>query len=356
MSGRRAPRVRLRRYASAGSRWAARPVLLRGEVAARSAGPSGGSPAPRPVWARCACAATARPARDRLRPGANWLLDRPTRWPGCATTSRASPRWRRATRGGAAGPRAPGLRLPATGRVYQRLLRAVLEQKVTGTEAYRAYVALGAPLPPGRRGRAGARARSGTTAATRPGRRGGDALLGPASVSAWSSAAPTRWPARPSRRSPGALRRRHRGHTSPDRDPGHWRMDIVRSRARVAFGDPDAVSVGDYHIPHMVSWALAGEARAGSRSAGPSRSAALAALPTTGCSSCSNPSAGTGAGSACCWNAAAWPRPGSARACRSARSPPSNAPSPTASSEGRTAAATMVRRPGRPRYARTSFT
>lgn len=29
-----------------------------------------------------------------------------------------------------------------------------------------------------------------------------------------------------------------------------------------ALGDPDAVSVGDYHIPHHVAWALAGEARA----------------------------------------------------------------------------------------------
>jgi 3-methyladenine DNA glycosylase/8-oxoguanine DNA glycosylase len=31
--------------------------------------------------------------------------------------------------------------------------------------------------------------------------------------------------------------------------------------ARGAFGDPDAVSLGDYHLPHLVSWALAGEAR-----------------------------------------------------------------------------------------------
>jgi 3-methyladenine DNA glycosylase/8-oxoguanine DNA glycosylase len=28
-----------------------------------------------------------------------------------------------------------------------------------------------------------------------------------------------------------------------------------------AFGDPDAVSVGDFHIPNMVAWALAGEPR-----------------------------------------------------------------------------------------------
>ena len=31
--------------------------------------------------------------------------------------------------------------------------------------------------------------------------------------------------------------------------------------AVVALGDPDAVSVGDYHLPNLVSWALAGEAR-----------------------------------------------------------------------------------------------
>ena len=31
---------------------------------------------------------------------------------------------------------------------------------------------------------------------------------------------------------------------------------------RVAWGAPDAVSVGDYHIPNLVAWALAGEARA----------------------------------------------------------------------------------------------
>ena len=29
----------------------------------------------------------------------------------------------------------------------------------------------------------------------------------------------------------------------------------------VALGDPDAVSVGDYHLPHAVAWTLAGEPR-----------------------------------------------------------------------------------------------
>jgi 3-methyladenine DNA glycosylase/8-oxoguanine DNA glycosylase len=31
--------------------------------------------------------------------------------------------------------------------------------------------------------------------------------------------------------------------------------------ARLALGDPDAVSVGDYHLPNLVAWALAGEPR-----------------------------------------------------------------------------------------------
>ncbi|HUF58789.1 MAG TPA: DNA-3-methyladenine glycosylase 2 family protein [Actinomycetota bacterium] len=31
---------------------------------------------------------------------------------------------------------------------------------------------------------------------------------------------------------------------------------------RLSFGDPDAVSVGDYHLPDVVAWALAGEPRA----------------------------------------------------------------------------------------------
>jgi len=32
--------------------------------------------------------------------------------------------------------------------------------------------------------------------------------------------------------------------------------------AHVALGDPDAVSVGDYHLPNVVAWVLAGESRA----------------------------------------------------------------------------------------------
>jgi 3-methyladenine DNA glycosylase/8-oxoguanine DNA glycosylase len=40
---------------------------------------------------------------------------------------------------------------------------------------------------------------------------------------------------------------------------GPWTLAEV---ARVAWGDPDAISIGDYHIPNLVAWALAGEPRA----------------------------------------------------------------------------------------------
>lgn len=43
---------------------------------------------------------------------------------------------------------------------------------------------------------------------------------------------------------------------------GVWTSSVVRT---VALGDPDAVLVGDYHVPHMVAWALAGEPRGDDR-------------------------------------------------------------------------------------------
>jgi 3-methyladenine DNA glycosylase/8-oxoguanine DNA glycosylase len=39
---------------------------------------------------------------------------------------------------------------------------------------------------------------------------------------------------------------------------GPWTVAEV---ARIALGDADAVSVGDFHLPHLVTWALAGEVR-----------------------------------------------------------------------------------------------
>ncbi|MBX6723598.1 MAG: DNA-3-methyladenine glycosylase 2 family protein, partial [Dactylosporangium sp.] len=149
-----------------------------------------------------------------------------------------------------------GLRLPATGRVFQRLLRAVLEQKVTGTEAYRAYSAIvrhfrepapgplaGLLLPPD----------PAALAATpywvfHPfgvEQRRAETLRRAASVAdRLDRCADSAEATRRLRALPGV---------------GAWTAAEV---VRTAYGDPDAVSVGDFHLPNTVAWALAGETRA----------------------------------------------------------------------------------------------
>lgn len=148
-----------------------------------------------------------------------------------------------------------GLRLPATGRLFPRLLRAILEQKVTGKEAYRAYAAtvrhFGEPAPgPVER------------------------LFLPPEAEA-IAAAPY-WVFHPFgveqrradtlRRAAAEAARLERCATSAEATKrmtaivgiGPWTAAEV---VRTVFGDADAVSVGDYHIPNTVAWALAGEAR-----------------------------------------------------------------------------------------------
>lgn len=49
-----------------------------------------------------------------------------------------------------------------------------------------------------------------------------------------------------------------RAHLTKVHGVGIWSAAEV---ARIAWGDPDAVSLNDFHIPHTVSWALAGEPR-----------------------------------------------------------------------------------------------
>ena len=39
---------------------------------------------------------------------------------------------------------------------------------------------------------------------------------------------------------------------------GPW---TAAETARLALGDPDAVSVGDFHLPNLVCWMLSGEPR-----------------------------------------------------------------------------------------------
>jgi 3-methyladenine DNA glycosylase/8-oxoguanine DNA glycosylase len=150
--------------------------------------------------------------------------------------------------------RHPGLRLPRTHRPFDALLPAICEQKVTGMEARAAFRgivrAFGEPAP----GPAGLQlgpdpavlARLPYFAFHRFGleRRRADLVRQCAALAPrleGRSAAEV-----------GAILRRVPGI-------GPWTVAEV---VRVAFGDPDAVSVGDYHIPSIVAWALAGERRA----------------------------------------------------------------------------------------------
>ncbi|MEU8813774.1 DNA-3-methyladenine glycosylase 2 family protein [Actinoplanes sp. NPDC048796] len=147
-----------------------------------------------------------------------------------------------------------GVRMPSTAMVFPRVLRAILEQKVTGKEAHRSYrgicKALGEPAP----GPA-------------------DLVLppDPAAVAAMAY-----WEFHPfgveQRRTQALLRaaqvaeRLERCADSAEATRrlvalpgiGPWTAAEV---VRVAYGDADAVSVGDFHIPNTVAWALAGEAR-----------------------------------------------------------------------------------------------
>ena len=147
-----------------------------------------------------------------------------------------------------------GVRLPATGRIFQRLLVAILEQKVTGREAHRAYRAItkhfGEPAP------------------------GPADLLLPPDPDA--VAATAYWVFHPfgvaQRRTETLLRAAvtaGRLERCADADETARRMTAipgigpwtVAEVLRTAYGDADAVSVGDFHIPNTVAWALAGEAR-----------------------------------------------------------------------------------------------
>jgi len=149
----------------------------------------------------------------------------------------------------------PHLRLGATGSVWDALLGAVLEQKVTGLEARRSWRELSwrfgepapGPVPDGLRPPPTPAAllaipewewhRAGVDLARRR------TLLAAASV------APRLERAARLRGEPGrALLRKVPGI-------GVW---IAAEVAQRAWGDPDAVSFGDFHIPTVVGWALVG--------------------------------------------------------------------------------------------------
>jgi 3-methyladenine DNA glycosylase/8-oxoguanine DNA glycosylase len=150
--------------------------------------------------------------------------------------------------------RFPGLRLPRTHRLFDALLPAICEQKVTGIEARAAFrgivYAHGEAAPGPTRLRL----------APEP------AVLAQLPYFAFHRFGLERRRADLIRRC-AALAPRLEGRSAAEvaailgRVPGIGRWTVAEV-VRVAFGDPDAVSVGDYHIPSVVAWALAGERRA----------------------------------------------------------------------------------------------
>jgi 3-methyladenine DNA glycosylase/8-oxoguanine DNA glycosylase len=149
-----------------------------------------------------------------------------------------------------------GVRLTRTGEVMPALVAAILEQKVTGKQARGAWRALvyatsdrapgpaGIWLPPDPDRVAALSAfdfhRFGVES------RRADIVRAVAARAPWFEALATSPPAEARERM-----QLHRGI-------GPW---TAAETGRLALGDPDAVSVGDYHLPNLVSWALAGEPR-----------------------------------------------------------------------------------------------
>lgn len=144
--------------------------------------------------------------------------------------------------------RVPGLRLTRSHAVVETLVPTVLEQKVIGKEARRSYAAMvraiSEPAP-------------------------GPASLylppDPKAVAATPSWAFHRWGVE--RKRADTVRRACTVARRLEEDAGRltklpgigpWTAAEV---ARLALGDADAVSVGDFHLPHLVTWALAGESR-----------------------------------------------------------------------------------------------
>jgi 3-methyladenine DNA glycosylase/8-oxoguanine DNA glycosylase len=149
-----------------------------------------------------------------------------------------------------------GVRLGRTGAVFESLMPAILEQKVTGTEAWRGFRGLI--------------------------RRWGEPAPGPFGL--WLAPAATVIATIPyyelhplgiDRRRADLLRRvadraaRFEEIVSMPRDDAYRRLRAMPgigpwTAAEVALralGDPDAVSVGDFHLPNLVAFSLAGEIR-----------------------------------------------------------------------------------------------
>jgi endonuclease III len=155
--------------------------------------------------------------------------------------------------------RFPGLRIGRSQAVVEALVPSILEQKVVGIEAYRSYARLvrtlgepaPGPAPPGLRVPPAPQTLAATPSYVfhRFGveRRRADTIR--IACSCASRLQETVGLA------PDDARRRLTALPGV----GEWTGAEV---ALVALGDADAVSVGDYHLPNLVAWALAGEPRA----------------------------------------------------------------------------------------------
>jgi len=155
----------------------------------------------------------------------------------------------------AAAKRVPHLRLGCTQRVLEALIPAVLEQRVPGADSFRSWRLLvtrfGSPAP----GPAPARMRV------------------PPSAEVWRRI--PSWEFHRANVDPGRARtvvgcaqraaslERLTGRKAAEAlqaltclpGVGAW---TAAETAQRAFGDPDALSIGDYHIPKMIGWTLLG--------------------------------------------------------------------------------------------------
>jgi 3-methyladenine DNA glycosylase/8-oxoguanine DNA glycosylase len=189
-------------------------------------------------------------------PGADWLLERlPTLlgaaddWSGLDVA--AVPVLRETRR------RLPGMRLPSTGRVLDALVPAVLEQKVTGREARRSWREL---------------VRRFGTPAPGPAQR----LFVPPAPHALLDMTTWDWHLigvdlrrqRTIRAAAAVAARLEECVTLPLQSavqrlrlvPGVGAWTAAETVQR-ALGHPDAVSVGDYHLPHLVTYLFTGRRR-----------------------------------------------------------------------------------------------
>ncbi|MFS0911901.1 DNA-3-methyladenine glycosylase [Microbacterium sp. 179-I 3D2 NHS] len=153
--------------------------------------------------------------------------------------------------------RVPGIRLARTDEIFDALACAVLEQKVTGLEAFRAWRLLVTAF--------GRRAPGPTP---RP-------MHAPPTAAEWQRIPSWKWHragvqppqsrtiVRVAPRADGIARALLAAPTGDERDrvltsfPGVGLWTSAETRLR-ALGDPDAVSVGDYHLAHEVGYALTG--------------------------------------------------------------------------------------------------